>query len=103
MLREVADPAVNRRPRLPPNCPSQIRSLMEECVAANADRRPTFEEVDTRLRRIDVSTCRFDDQESKISADGKDEICAPTTRLSSVTDVKTTGEVEGDEQPEEHE
>ena len=90
MLREVADPAVNRRPRLPPNCPSQIRSLMEDCVAANAARRPTFEEVDTRLRRIDVNACRFDDQENKTSADWKDEISGPTSRLSSVTEVKTT-------------
>ena len=58
VLEEVADPSVNRRPPIPSTCPSQIMSLMEDCLAGKPEQRPTFEEVDLRLKRVEVKASR---------------------------------------------
>ena len=52
--REVTDPRINKRPPVPKDCPPQLASLMCDCLVANADERPSFEEVDTRIKRIEV-------------------------------------------------
>ena len=54
VLRLVADKAVNKRPPVPKACPSQVQSLMSDCLEADPKQRPTFEEIDTRLKRADV-------------------------------------------------
>jgi len=56
VLRQVADPAVNKRPELPPLCPPQVRSLMADCLEGEPDNRPSFEEIDVRLKRLSVET-----------------------------------------------
>jgi len=54
VLAMVADPEVNKRPPIPKDTPPQIASLMEDCLVANPSERPTFEEVDTRLKRVEI-------------------------------------------------
>jgi len=54
VLRDVADPSVNRRPPIPPACPAQIATIMTDCLDARIDARPTFEEIDLRLKRLDA-------------------------------------------------
>lgn len=53
VLKLVCDKAVNKRPSMPKNCPPQIESLMRDCVVANPAERPTFEELDKRVKRVD--------------------------------------------------
>mmetsp|Transcript_26441 Transcript_26441/g.44151 ORF Transcript_26441/g.44151 Transcript_26441/m.44151 type:complete len:1556 (-) Transcript_26441:105-4772(-) len=54
VLRDVADPQINKRPKLPKSCPPKIASIMADCLLANPKSRPTFEELDLRLKRLDV-------------------------------------------------
>ena len=54
VIREVTDPAINKRPPVPKDCPPQVASLMCDCLVADPTERPTFEELDTRLKRIAV-------------------------------------------------
>jgi len=56
VLRLVADPEVNKRPPVPTSCPPQVQSLMTDCVQGNSENRPTFEELDIRLKRLDAET-----------------------------------------------
>jgi len=56
VLRGVIDPAIKKRPPIPNACPKQIRSLMSKCLLDNADERPTFEEIDTKLKLLDSAS-----------------------------------------------
>jgi serine/threonine protein kinase len=56
VLRLVADQIVHKRPPIPTDCPSQVQSLMTDCLNDDPNKRPTFEELDTRLKRADVAT-----------------------------------------------
>jgi guanylate cyclase, other len=56
VMRLVADPSVRKRPPVPRYTPSQIESLMKECLDEDPATRPTFEEVDIRVKRIDAET-----------------------------------------------
>jgi len=55
VLKQVADPAINKRPPVPSGCPAKISTLMAECLDADPAKRPTFEELDLQLKRLDVS------------------------------------------------
>lgn len=52
VMRLVADKAVQKRPPIPPDCPPKIAALMMECVDGDPSARPTFEEIDLRLKRM---------------------------------------------------
>lgn len=54
VLRLVADKSVRKRPPVPRNMPEKVKALMADCLEDDAEQRPTFEEVDTRLKRIDA-------------------------------------------------
>jgi len=56
VLRQVADPLINKRPETPPACPGHVKSLMADCLEGQPEKRPTFEEIDIRLRRLNVDT-----------------------------------------------
>lgn len=56
VIQLVADSNVNKRPIVPDSCPPQIRVLMGDCLVGDPDHRPTFEELDQRLKRLDVET-----------------------------------------------
>ncbi|CAK9209766.1 unnamed protein product [Sphagnum troendelagicum] len=41
-----------KRPKLPPNCPVDLCSLIQQCWDGNPDKRPNFHHICTRLRYI---------------------------------------------------
>jgi guanylate cyclase len=53
VLRLVADKSIAKRPCIPDGCPAHVQSLMNDCLVDCADQRPQFDEIDTRLKRID--------------------------------------------------
>ncbi|KAH9549219.1 hypothetical protein CY35_10G007700 [Sphagnum magellanicum] len=40
------------RPQLPPDCPSELSNLIQQCWDGNPDERPNFQEICTKLRHI---------------------------------------------------
>lgn len=56
VLRGVADPNVGKRVEAPANMPEKLKSLMADCLDEQPNGRPSFEEIGTRLERIDGST-----------------------------------------------
>ena len=54
VLQEVADKAVKKRPPFPRDMPEAIKSLMSDCLEDDPSKRPSYEELDTRLKRIDA-------------------------------------------------
>jgi serine/threonine protein kinase len=54
VLRAVADPLIRKRPPAPSHMPAALKTLMADCLDNDPEKRPTFEEIDTRLRRIDA-------------------------------------------------
>ncbi|KAL3909213.1 MAG: hypothetical protein SGARI_002712 [Bacillariaceae sp.] len=57
VLREVCDPEINKRPSLPEgSCPVEIQAMMADCLETDPTKRPTFEELDLRLKKLDVDS-----------------------------------------------
>jgi serine/threonine protein kinase len=56
VLRAVADPNIQKRPPVPLSMPDKIVSLMRDCVEEDQEKRPTFEELDMRIKRIDAES-----------------------------------------------
>lgn len=56
VLRQVADPEINKRPPCPAVCPAQVEYLMNDCLVADPEKRPGFEELDQRLKRTNASS-----------------------------------------------
>ncbi|KAG7339186.1 PAS domain containing protein [Nitzschia inconspicua] len=54
VLKEVCDPAINKRPPIPESCPTEIQSVMLDCLETTPSKRPTFEELDLRVKTMDV-------------------------------------------------
>ena len=55
VLQLVADPRVNKRPPIPPACPTEIQYIMNDCLEADPQIRPTFQQLDQRLKGLDLS------------------------------------------------
>jgi len=53
VLRLVCDKAIQKRPAAPFGMPEKVKGLMVDCVEDEPANRPTFEEIDKRLQRID--------------------------------------------------
>jgi len=53
VLEGIVDKTVNKRPPVPDGAPSKIAEIMKECVDGQPEKRPTFEEIDLRIRRLD--------------------------------------------------
>lgn len=53
VLDEIVDKNINKRPPVPLSCPSKVAEIMVECLDGNPEKRPTFEEIDLRVRRLD--------------------------------------------------
>lgn len=49
VLRLVADKTVQKRPPAPKGMPDKVKTLMADCVEDEAEKRPTFEEVDGKF------------------------------------------------------
>eukprot|EP00594_Rhizosolenia_setigera_P005967 CAMPEP_0178950414 /NCGR_PEP_ID=MMETSP0789-20121207/6639_1 /TAXON_ID=3005 /ORGANISM="Rhizosolenia setigera, Strain CCMP 1694" /LENGTH=1268 /DNA_ID=CAMNT_0020631137 /DNA_START=75 /DNA_END=3882 /DNA_ORIENTATION=- len=56
LLRDICDPSINKRPEVPPAMPPVIANLMKECLDKDPSCRPSFDELDLRLKRFDVDT-----------------------------------------------
>ena len=56
VLRAVADKSIRKRPVAPPSMPAQMKALMIDCLEEDPTKRPSFEELDTRMKRVDVET-----------------------------------------------
>ncbi|CAB9505497.1 activated protein kinase catalytic subunit alpha-1 [Seminavis robusta] len=54
VLRLVADRQVMKRPPVPRYMPEKMKSLMTDCLDDNPEQRPSSEEVDVRIKRMDV-------------------------------------------------
>lgn len=54
VIRDVTDTKVNKRPPIPIACPDRIASIMLDCIDAEPFNRPSFEEIDLRLKRCSV-------------------------------------------------
>jgi len=87
---------------VPRNSPPEIAIMMNECLFADADKRPTFEELDQRLKRVDVKAADppadkttislFDifprkiaealQQGKKVEPEHRDEVVSKTTNES---------------------
>ena len=53
VLRDVADPKMEKRPAVPPSCPAKVAAIMLDCLKGDPELRPRFEEIDLRLKRLD--------------------------------------------------
>ena len=56
VLRLVAVQEVRKRPPAPRNMCDKVKSLMDDCLEEEPDKRPTFEELDLRVKRIDAES-----------------------------------------------
>jgi guanylate cyclase len=54
VISMIADPLVNKRPPVPPSCPKSVATIMTSCLKRSAKFRPTAEELDKELKRLDV-------------------------------------------------
>jgi len=53
VLKAIVDKHINKRPPVPAGCPPKVAEIMEECLDGNPEKRPTFEEIDLRIQRLD--------------------------------------------------
>ena len=67
ILKEIADKAIQRRPAVPDSCPPHIRSMISDCLVDEAEMRPSFEEIDTRLKRVDAKAVDVKTRRSRIN------------------------------------
>lgn len=58
VLREVADATIAKRPKPPPGCPLKIKLLMNDCLEDDPQLRPSSEEINMQLRRMNIETAR---------------------------------------------
>eukprot|EP00980_Cylindrotheca_fusiformis_P000760 scaffold178_cov119-Cylindrotheca_fusiformis.AAC.1 len=76
VLHLVADKLVQKRPPIPQNMPAQLQSLMQDCIQDDASRRPTFQEIDLRLKRMNK------DEHRTISDDPKRDATSAVASIS---------------------
>lgn len=65
MLRDIIDKDICKRVSVSDVMPAQIKLLMEDCLQDDPEKRPSFEEVDLRLKRIDADTATPSDSKTK--------------------------------------
>jgi len=54
VMEEICDPVINKRPPVPPGCPPAVATVMKECLDGDPEARPSFEELDLRLKRLNA-------------------------------------------------
>ena len=67
VLKQVMDPSIGKRPPFPKRMPSEIRNMMQECLANDVDKRPTANEIHSRLQRIGTNTLMFSETSDHIT------------------------------------
>ncbi|CAB9506309.1 activated protein kinase catalytic subunit alpha-1 [Seminavis robusta] len=76
VLKLVCDKSVNKRPPAPKDSPPHITSVMSDCLVADPAERPSFEELDKRIKRIDAKKM-FLARQSRVHMNS-----VPTTSIS---------------------
>ncbi|CAB9499064.1 activated protein kinase catalytic subunit alpha-1 [Seminavis robusta] len=56
VLKMVADKKIQKRPEVPADMPPQVKALLNDCLADDPSQRPSFDELDQRLKRADAKT-----------------------------------------------
>eukprot|EP00980_Cylindrotheca_fusiformis_P012051 scaffold2863_cov114-Cylindrotheca_fusiformis.AAC.3 len=74
VLHLVADKLVQKRPPVPHHMPAQVQSLMQDCIQDDANLRPTFQEIDMRLKRMDIYEVRTISDDPKRATDAATSI-----------------------------
>jgi serine/threonine protein kinase len=52
VIRDIIDPAVDKRPPVPSSMKPCVSALMQECLVREPEERPTFDEIANRLKRF---------------------------------------------------
>jgi serine/threonine protein kinase len=52
VIDQICDPKINKRPVVPAAMTPLVASLMHDCLVANPEDRPTFDEVANRIKRF---------------------------------------------------
>ncbi|KAL7518512.1 hypothetical protein ACHAWX_003330 [Stephanocyclus meneghinianus] len=74
VLLQVCDPNINKRPPVPPACPDTIGVIMRECLDGDPTVRPTFEELDMRLKRERVENVEPGDMHLTVQKKSSDHL-----------------------------
>eukprot|EP00804_Cyclotella_cryptica_P004550 CCRYP_006905-RB/>CCRYP_006905-RB protein AED:0.04 eAED:0.04 QI:102/1/1/1/0.8/0.66/6/1055/1315 len=74
VLMQVCDPKINKRPPVPLACPDTIGVIMRECLDGDPSVRPTFEELDLRLRRERVENVEPGDMRLTVQIKSSDHL-----------------------------
>jgi serine/threonine protein kinase len=74
VLLQVCDPNINKRPPVPPACPDTIGVIMRECLDGDPAARPTFEELDMRLKRERVENVEPGDMHLTVQTKSSDRL-----------------------------
>ena len=53
-IRQICDPTINKRPPIPQSMPLEIERLMKVCTSGDPAQRPTFHELDDKLKSFSV-------------------------------------------------
>ena len=56
VISMIADPLVSKRPPVPSTCPKPVATIMQDCLKGSPEFRPTAEELDKELKRLDVDS-----------------------------------------------
>lgn len=56
ILKRISDPEINLRPTIPYTCPGKAKTLIVECWSPLQQERPTFEELDLQLKRMNTDS-----------------------------------------------
>ena len=52
-LDGIVNKKINKRPPVPTGTPQKVAEIYQECIDGNPEKRPTFEEIDLRINRLD--------------------------------------------------
>lgn len=53
VIAQIVDSTICKRPPIPDSCPAKIQTLTKECLLDCPSHRPTFEELDLQLKRLE--------------------------------------------------
>jgi serine/threonine protein kinase len=68
IIRKIADPSVRKRPPMPRAMVDSFKAVVTDCLEDDPTKRPTMEELDTRLKRIDAESATVAQSTTRNSA-----------------------------------
>ena len=81
-IEQICDPYINKRPPIPGSMPSEVVALMTACTQARPDLRPTFREIDDKLKLFYVGT--VEPRENNFSMQAKKSLNAQLTATENL-------------------